>query len=352
MPPVDMTCLIALPNGMMAAISGNELCFCEPWHPHAWPIQYRLSANYAMVAIGVFGNTIVVGTAGTPYVVTGTSPDGMSMQAISENWPCLAKRGMVSLRGAVEYPCPQGLAHVGSDGSYIVTTNIYTEKYWGSMNPASFVSASHNNRYYSGYIKSGVPGMLIFDRNDGGPLVETNKQITAAWQDPRSGKLYFVIDSQIVEWNADEGLRAFYDWMSKEFLFLPPVNFAACKVDADFSMTEAEIAAAQAAYDAAAASNLAIITAKTTNGSLNSSALNTYPVNGDALALLPALSFDSLTFSIYVNGVLKFSKQLKSAKAFKLPGGYKVDNAAVRVSGNVRVLGVVLGESMVDLKGA
>ena len=51
-PPDDLTGLIAMPNGMMAGFSGKQLCFCEPYMPHAWPEKYRLTAAFPIVTLG------------------------------------------------------------------------------------------------------------------------------------------------------------------------------------------------------------------------------------------------------------------------------------------------------------
>ena len=46
--------IINLPNGMMVGFSGNNICFCEPFFPHAWPIRYRLTTNFDIVSLGAF----------------------------------------------------------------------------------------------------------------------------------------------------------------------------------------------------------------------------------------------------------------------------------------------------------
>lgn len=58
-PPDDLAGLISLPNGMMAAFSGKELCFCEPYRPHAWPEKYRLTAAYPIKALAAYATTIL-----------------------------------------------------------------------------------------------------------------------------------------------------------------------------------------------------------------------------------------------------------------------------------------------------
>ena len=49
---------------------------------------------------------------------------------------------------------------------------------------------------------------------------------------------------------------------------------------------------------------------------------------------------------------MKFWKKVINNKAFRLPGGYKKDNIAVKLSGNVRVRGVVVGSSISALREA
>jgi hypothetical protein len=52
------------------------------------------------------------------------------------------------------------------------------------------------------------------------------------------------------------------------------------------------------------------------------------------------------------DGILRFTKQVGNSRAFRLPGGYKADNVEIVLSGNVKVTGVVLAETMDGLKGA
>jgi hypothetical protein len=66
----------------------------------------------------------------------------------------------------------------------------------------------------------------------------------------------------------------------------------------------------------------------------------------------PPASTEQLQFQLWINNELKFTKHVLTPKAFRLPDGYKADAIAVRVTGNVRVLAVVLGETMKSLKAA
>ncbi len=42
-PPATLQGLISMPNGMIAGFRANEVWFCEPFRPHAWPAQYVLT---------------------------------------------------------------------------------------------------------------------------------------------------------------------------------------------------------------------------------------------------------------------------------------------------------------------
>lgn len=422
MPPADMIGLISLPNGMIAGFTGNEICFSEPFYPHAWPSAYKQTTDYSIVGIGAFGTNIVVGTTGTPYTMSGSSPSAMSMDRIDNVWPCLAKRGMVSGDGGVMYPTTSGLAFIGVGGANLLTKQLYTQIEWSPLLPATFISALHDSRYYTFYQKSASSGMLILDGGNG-ILSSANDLITAAWNDPETGKLYIAVGIEILEWEGDSGVRRLYDWFSKEFLTLPPINIGAVKIDADFTQSAAESAAAQAAYDAVVLSNnvrigrssilrsgttsigSAIVTGLSTTadlymslsvtgtgigassriksvdsatqvtltvnatangtntltftgdsallyGALGSAVLGTYPLGGDALLTLPPLTFDSLQYTLFVNGVQKFTKSVTNTKAFALSGGYKADTVSHRIAGNIKVYAIVAAESMLGLKGA
>ena len=79
-PPSDLKGLVAMPNGIMAGFSGNNICFSEPFFPHAWPIRYRLATNFSIVSMGRYGQTLIVTTKGFPYAVVGARPDSANLE--------------------------------------------------------------------------------------------------------------------------------------------------------------------------------------------------------------------------------------------------------------------------------
>jgi hypothetical protein len=51
-PPSTLSGLTNLPNGMMAGFVGRDIYFCEPYRPHAWPVDYSQTIDYPVVGLG------------------------------------------------------------------------------------------------------------------------------------------------------------------------------------------------------------------------------------------------------------------------------------------------------------
>ncbi|HEU4854279.1 MAG TPA: hypothetical protein VFS89_03215 [Nitrosospira sp.] len=353
MPPANLKGIVILPNGIAAGFTGNEIHFSEPFKPYAWPIAYRQSYDQDIVAIGVTGTTLVGMTEGNPFTITGVEPVTMGggMEKLAVAWPCMSKRSVASFAFGVAYAAPQGLVMIGV-GNDVVTKDLFTQKEWTELNPATFAAASADNRYYAGYTANESSLMFVIDKGEAASFLKINQKITAIWTDPATGKLYVANDKKIYQWEGDVGTKLSYEWKSKMFLFGSPVNYGAAKIDADFRMTEAEIGSAAGSFDAVIAANQALIDAAQLNDSLAEPALSEYEIGGDAMEAIPALSIDSLQFQLWTDNVLRYAKQVQNNRAFRLPSGYKSDNSEIVLSGNVKVSGVVLAETMDGLKEA
>ncbi|MDQ3185316.1 MAG: hypothetical protein M3Q16_02415, partial [Pseudomonadota bacterium] len=353
MPPANMKGIVILANGIAAGFVGNEVLFSEPFKPYAWPIAYRQTYDQDIVAIGVTGTTLVGMTEGNPFTITGVEPVTMGggMEKLGVAWPCMAKRGVASFAFGVGYPAPQGMVIIGTN-SDIVTKDLFTQKEWAELNPDTFVAASADNRYYSGHSVDDSSLMFVIDKAEAASFIKINQRITAIWADPWTGKLFVALDKKIYQWEGDVGTKLSYEWKSKKFITAPPINYGAAKIDADFDMTEAESAAASASHTAAIDANQALITGGAMNDGLADASPGEYEIGGDEMHAIPPLAIDSLQFQLWAGGVLKFAKQVENSRAFRLPGGYKSDNVEVVLSGNVKVTGVLLAETMSGLKQA
>lgn len=349
-PPVGLQGMISLPNGCLVGFIGNQVVYSEPYQPHAWPYSY--GTDYEVVGIAAFGNTVVACTAGSPHVLSGLEPDGVTVERDDRIWPCMSKRSVISSDGGVLYASIHGMIHVGPNGSRTWSESLFTREEWSPLNPASMVSGVTDGRVFVSYSPSlGSPKILIF--HDGGlALTAASIPTTDLYSDPRNGRMYVVNEAGIYEWNAEGSKLIPYTWKSKEFTLPTPVNLACAKVDFSEFFTAEDQAAAEAEHLADRAANQARITARDVTCAFNSFAYNkVVEVNGDDL-INPRNPDDlrTMVFTLYVNRKVRFTKRVTSDDPFRLPAGYKSDNYAVRVYGTVRVRSIKLADTMLELK--
>jgi hypothetical protein len=287
MPPAGLAGLVALPNGIMAGFEGYDLYFCEPFLPYAWPEKYRLTTDYPIVGLGVFGSSLLVCTKGSPYLVTGVHPDSMSMERIELDQACVSKRSIVSIGGGVMYASPDGLVYVGAGGSRIVTEALYTRQEWQALNPGTIDGYYHDGKYIALYAGGG----FILNSLEDSSLTMFDEAVTAGYVDPISDSLYLAIGGNIVKFNA--GGDKPYTWRSKKYQFAARPAPGCAKVDAD-----------------------------------------SYPV----------------TFNLYADGVLKHTQAVLDDRPFRLPGGYRPREIEIELAGTARVRFVAVADRPVELK--
>jgi hypothetical protein len=352
MPPANMQGLMALPNGVWCGFYNNQVCFSDPLHPYAWPVGYQLTSDFQIVGMGSFGQTVVVGTTGTPYVTNGTVPGQMSMSKMSYSWPCLAKRGMICFGGNVYYPTNEGLACVGINGEEIVSAGLYSQVDWEALKPSTFVAANYNNSYYT-YHNAGTPEVLVMNQTTG--VVTINSQPVELWTDPASGRIYAQYSGSVWDLNDTSKTRKSASWTSKEYVVPKPICLGAVKVEAQYSLSPAQ-AAANAAWNAAITAYNASLVANLYNvgGALNNSPLNYtkvvssvavgLPVNGTLFRNDYKLT-QSVGFELFANDTVIFSGVAISSDVIRLPSGAKYDNFYFQISSNVPVEAIVMAET-------
>lgn len=234
-PPDDMHSIIALPNGMMAAISGKDLCFSEPYTPHAWPEKYRLALDWDGVGLAAFGQSVAVMTTGHPYVATGSAPEAMVMERLEVNFPCVASRGIVDMGYAAVYPCPDGLVTISNGGATLVSRAIVGRDAWQALRPATFVASQHDGRYIATWTKKdGTRDTLIFDMTGESPfLTHVDPIADFMFFEVGAGTLYLLQGASITEWDAPERPPMTARWKSKPYIHTGGFTFGAMLVEGD-----------------------------------------------------------------------------------------------------------------------
>lgn len=147
-PPEDLQGLVGMPNGIMVGFFDQTVCFSEPFAPYAWPINYRLSVEFKIVGIGVFGQTAVVLTKGFPYYGSGADSASMSLQKIEVPQACMSAATIVPVDGGVMYASPDGLCLASAAGVSVLTQESFSKSDWQASVTAGAVGAFHDGSYY------------------------------------------------------------------------------------------------------------------------------------------------------------------------------------------------------------
>ena len=237
-PPVDtMSGIISVPNGLMAAFSGKDLYFCEPFRPHAWPVKYSLTMDYQIVGLASIGSAVVVMTTGTPYMVQGTTPDSMAQEKIEKNLPCVAAKGIVDLGYAVAYPSTEGLVVVSNGSADLVTKQLFTRQQWDALNAETFVAGQHIGRYVFSHNPDGevdnIVGMI--DLSGAQPyFLESEEVFDAVFYELGTGKLFILANGiNINEWDRLDAAKRSQTWKSRLVNLPSPTNFGCAMVETD-----------------------------------------------------------------------------------------------------------------------
>ena len=292
MPPADLSHLTGMWNGMMAGITGRAVRFCEAYVPYAWPAAYEvLASNTTPVALGTFGQTLVVLTNGAPILVGGGSPDALDEQPTAFLQACVAPASVVSLGHGVAWASPDGLAYIGQDGARMLTEGVMTREDWQALEPSSIMGCMFERRYFGFYTVGGSRKGFVMDPANPSGVYFLDFGVDAVYGDDLQDALYVLDGVSVKKWDASSALTVTF--RSKlHRLPKPACAFAVAEVTAD-----------------------------------------AYPV----------------TFKLYADGVLRHTQTVASAAPFRLPGGYHAQTAQMEVSGTAAVQGVAVAHSMAEL---
>ena len=120
-PDGPMQGLIAVGNGVFCGYAGKRLCFSEPYLPHAWPVQYRITIEEEIMGLSATNNGVVVMTKVFPYFVTGTDPAAMTAVQVDVAQSCLNTDSIVDMGEYVLYSGPDGLVQVSNTTGQVIS---------------------------------------------------------------------------------------------------------------------------------------------------------------------------------------------------------------------------------------
>lgn len=340
-PPTDLKGMITMPNGMIAGFTEKEIYFCEPYRPHAWPVAYALSVDFPIIGLGVLGQSLIVCTSSSPYVMTGTRPDNVASSKLSAIEPCLCKGSIVSTENGVYYASPSGLCLVRPGALQIATKNIIDKRAWLESLVVNLIRAGWIGDAYYCYGPTRVGG---FDSGafDGGAfdVPGLSENFDGALIDPTDQRVAYTVMSA-----PQPVLNVTQDVWSGEILVVRSDGVYLMDVtdDAPFGtfLWRSKIMQTQQAKNVGVARVMfeTLAGAPTLNPTPNASLVQTLAADQYGL------------FRLYADGVHVYTRELRtSGEIMKLPSGYKADFFQIEIQARVRVFSVEVASSAKELK--
>lgn len=352
-PPATLQGLIAMPNGILAGFTGNQVWFSEPYLPHAWPTAYMMTVGAPIVGLGVFGQTLVVCTTQTPYLITGSQPGAMSQEKVPLPEPCVAKKSITSDQFGVLYASPNGLVSIAPGTQDVITRPLFTRDEWQAYVPTSMVGVIYQNMYIAFYQVGQTKSALILMRGDTPPLVTLDVASQAIFVASTTAEVYYVspVDNAIYKLDADPVNNTYYEWLSKTFVLPEPTNFAIAKVQADWGYIDDTEAYNELIADITA-SNQAIWAAGTPlQSTVNSALVNGMQVNGSILANIPTQAETRVVQAfVYANDVLVSEHGFTDQEPERMPAGKKEYIYEVKLTGNAPLRKFAMATSIAELR--
>lgn len=228
--PMLGVCVMA--NGICAGFSGKTICFSEPFLPHAWPIEYRITIDEPIVGCCAIASGLLVVTEKRPYLVSGVHPSAMSLLTINESQGLVNKRGLVDMGQYAIYPSADGLVLVEGASARVVTDGIITREDWDLFNPDTIEAYHEEGKYIAFY--DGDKGFIFDPRGGDNAFVTHNRHYSAGYHDGPTGKLLLNDGGTIRSWGDDTSLpnSTGYTWRSKQFVTQKPLNFTVGRLEA------------------------------------------------------------------------------------------------------------------------
>lgn len=353
-PPVGgLKGLVSLQNGLFAAYKDSTV-YVSDWNaPHAWPYEHTVTIDYPIVGLGSFGNTIVVCTEAAPVLITVTDPTKPTTRAIQENCPCVSAGSIVSTRNGVIFASTNGLVLINSASPTFITEKIITQDEWLPLHPESLQAAFLNNTYYGFFTNptEKAAGFLfdldsytystVYNSIVSSGMVYISQPTKIVYNDVEQSQLYvcYPLENKtqysLNSFGTDSRINKSFRWRSKVNVS-PQGLFTLSCAQVNFTKLSSLKPEPPVWEGRLAGSALGMVY------------VNKQPVNGWCKTNTIEL-YDKTVFNYYVDGKLRFTKNIVDSKPFRLPSGFRGETVEIELKSNSHVHSVILASSMGEL---
>ena len=198
-PPKDLSWMSYMPGAFYVGLSPSSprtVFFSDVNRPTSWPVFYQYDIREDAVGLAVVGNTALVLTKGSPWIISGSSPEAMLVTSTASPQACVSSRSICTMLGAVFYASADGICMFTPDS---INVAVLTEKYldkreWDELNPESCFMVPYDNALHAWFDTKnrGRIGYTI-DINDGVSAITTHDEVAkGVHYDVETDALYFV----------------------------------------------------------------------------------------------------------------------------------------------------------------
>ena len=218
-------------NGVLAGFSHRTVVFCEPFLPHAWPVNYRITLDQDIVGITATTSGLLVTTVTKPHLIVGVHPASLVLQDLQVPQACVAKQGQVDMGKYALYPSPDGLVLVDGGTAKVVTEELFTREQWQAFSPETINAHLYEGKYMA-FFDNGVKQGFMFDPRGGlHSFCNMSQWFEAAFYEAVTD-LLFVKETtgDVLEFGSDYAVPLSYTWRSKIYILPRPVSLAVVRV--------------------------------------------------------------------------------------------------------------------------
>lgn len=206
-PPKDLVDMTFVPGNFYAGRARSmphTVLFSDVDNPANWPLAYQYDVRDNVVKLAVTANSVFALTDGTPYVLSGTAPESMTVASLATAAACVSERSVVVYKNTVFFASNEGLmaiADAAGAGTLCqnLTEQYFTKEQWQALNPASCLMGAFDNALHMFFsITDPLTGEVahkayIFDLADGANALTTHDEVaTCVCVDDRDDDMYFV----------------------------------------------------------------------------------------------------------------------------------------------------------------
>lgn len=134
--------------------SGRDLYPSEVNQPHAYPERYKITVDDPIVRVISYRKhtgayTAVVLTTGVPFMISGDTPDQLTVTRMNRTMPCVSAKSGLLVDNAVFFCSHEGIASIQEGNVQLVTTKWMDTAWWENAGPGNYILGHFDQRLFA-----------------------------------------------------------------------------------------------------------------------------------------------------------------------------------------------------------